>query len=407
MKWLRRLLDSQAHHFEPGGRLEKLYPLWEAQDTFLYTPGQVTAGPSHVRDGLDLKRLMMTVVIALAGCVYMAFHNTGYQANLAIARGAAPLDTWQTGAMETLGLGFAPDSLVSCLAHGGLYYLPILLVTFAVGALWEALFAMVRKHELTEGFLVTGMLFPLVLPPTVPLWQVALGISFGIVVGKEIFGGTGMNVLNPALVARAFVFFAYQAEMSGDAVWIAADTSTDALSGATILADATLGGTAAIAEAGFDPWNAFIGFVPGSMGETSVLACLAGAALLIGTGVGSWRIMPQRACGDGRHRDGPERDRIGHQPVLQRRPVWHLLAGGWVFGTVYMATDPVSAPSAIRGHWAYGFLIGFLCVLIRVVNPAYPEGMMLAILFMNLFAPLIDYFAIRANLRRRKARYAG
>ena len=225
MKFLRRLLDAQAHHFEPGGKLERLYPLWEAQDSFLYTPGRVTAGPSHVRDGLDLKRVMITVVVALAGCVWMALHNTGYQANLAISRGAAPLATWQTRAMEALGLGFAPDDLASCLAHGGLYYLPILAVTFAVGGLWELLFAVVRRHELNEGFLVTGMLFPLVLPPAIPLWQVALGISFGIVVGKEIFGGTGMNVLNPALVARAFVFFAYPAEMSGDAVWIAADTS--------------------------------------------------------------------------------------------------------------------------------------------------------------------------------------
>ena len=407
MKWLRRLLDSQAHHFEPGGRLEKLYPLWEAQDSFLYTPGQVTAGASHVRDGLDLKRLMMTVVIALSGCVYMALHNTGYQANLAIARGAAPLDNWQTAAMQALGLGFAPDNLVSCLAHGGLYYLPILVVTFAVGGIWELLFAVVRKHELNEGFLVTGMLFPLVLPPTAPLWQVALGISFGVVVGKEIFGGTGMNVLNPALVARAFVFFAYPAEMSGDAVWIAADTATDAVSGATILADATLGGTAAIAGAGFDPWNAFLGFVPGSMGETSALACLAGAALLIGTGVGSWRIMVSVLAGTVATSMALNAIGSATNPFFDVGPAWHLLAGGWAFGTVYMATDPVSAPSAIRGHWVYGFLIGFLCVLIRVVNPAYPEGMMLAILFMNLFAPLIDYFAIRANVRRRKARYAG
>ncbi|MYK90430.1 MAG: NADH:ubiquinone reductase (Na(+)-transporting) subunit B, partial [Acidobacteria bacterium] len=240
MKFLRRLLDAQAHHFEPGGKLERLYPLWEAQDSFLYTPGQVTAVPSDVRDGLDLKRMIITVVVALAGCVWMALHNTGYQANLAIAGGAAPLATWQTGAMQALGFEFAPDDLLSCLVHGGLYYLPIVLVTFAVGGLWEALFAVVRKHELNEGFLVTGMLFPLVLPPTIPLWQVALGISFGIVVGKEIFGGTGMNVLNPALVSRAFVFFAYPAAMSGDAVWIAADTSTDAVSGATALAVATL-----------------------------------------------------------------------------------------------------------------------------------------------------------------------
>ena len=406
MKFLRRLLDAQAHHFEPGGKLERLYPLWEAQDSFLYTPGRVTAGPSHVRDGLDLKRVMITVVVALAGCVWMALHNTGYQANLAISRGAAPLATWQTRAMEALGLGFAPDDLASCLAHGGLYYLPILAVTFAVGGLWELLFAVVRRHELNEGFLVTGMLFPLVLPPAIPLWQVALGISFGIVVGKEIFGGTGMNVLNPALVARAFVFFAYPAEMSGDAVWIAADTSADAVSGATVLATATLGGAAAV-TADFDWWRAFAGFVPGSLGETSAAACLAGAALLAGTGVGSWRIMLSVAAGTVATATGLNAIGSATNPFFDVNPAWHLVTGGWAFGAVYMATDPVSAPSAPGGHYVYGFLIGALAVLIRVVNPAYPEGMMLAILFMNLFAPLIDHAAIRMNVRRRRARYAG
>ena len=406
MKFLRRLLDAQARHFEPGGKLERLYPLWEAQDSFLYTPGRVTAGPSHVRDGLDLKRMMITVVIALAGCVWMALHNTGYQANLAISRGAAPLATWQTRAMEALGLGFAPDDLASCLVHGGLYYLPILAVTFAVGGLWELLFAVVRRHELNEGFLVTGMLFPLVLPPAIPLWQVALGISFGIVVGKEIFGGTGMNVLNPALVARAFVFFAYPAEMSGDAVWIAADTSADAVSGATVLATATLGGAAAV-TADFDWWRAFVGFVPGSLGETSAAACLAGAALLAGTGVGSWRIMLSVAAGTVAAAAGLNAIGSATNPFFDVSPAWHLVTGGWAFGAVYMATDPVSAPSVPGGHYVYGFLIGALAVLIRVVNPAYPEGMMLAILFMNLFAPLIDHAAIRMNVRRRRARYAG
>ena len=406
MKTLRRLLDSQAHHFEPGGKLAKLYPLWEAQDTFLYTPGQVTAGPSHVRDAIDLKRMMMTVVIALAGCIYMALHNTGYQANLAIAGGAVPLDTWQSGAMRALGLGFGPDDLLSCLVHGGLYYLPILVVTFAVGGLWEVLFAVVRKHEVNEGFFVTGMLFPLILPPTIPLWQVALGISFGIVVGKEIFGGTGMNVLNPALVARAFVFFAYPAQMSGDAIWIAADTTSDAVSGATALAQATLGGTVDLVV-GADWWETFLGFVPGSMGETSALACLAGAALLVVTGIASWRVMASVTVGTVLMAWILNTVGSATNPFFDVSPAWHLVLGGWAFGMVYMATDPVSAPSSLGGHYVYGFLIGVLVVLIRVVNPAYPEGMMLAILFMNLFAPLIDYFAIQANVRRRRARYAG
>ena len=405
MKLLRRLLDSQAHHFEPGGRLEKLYALWEAQDTFLYTPGQVTAGPSHVRDGLDLKRMMMTVVIALAGCIYMAFYNTGYQANLAIAAGAPPLDNWRTAAIEALGVGFAPDNWLACMVHGGLYYLPVLAVTFAVGGLWELLFAGVRRHELNEGFVVTGMLFPLIMPPTAPLWQVALGITFGIVVGKEIFGGTGMNVMNPALVGRAFLFFAYPAEHSGDTVWVAAQTSPDGVSGATLLARATLGGSPALTEVA-STWDAFVGLVPGSMGETSVIACLAGALLLIATGVGSWRIMVSLALGTGAMALLLNAAGSATNPFFDVPPAWHFLIGGWAFGTVYMATDPVSAPTALGGQYVYGLLIGMLAVLIRVVNPAYPEGMMLAILFMNLFAPLIDYAAIQANFRRRRRRHA-
>ena len=405
MKFLRRLLDRQAHHFEPGGRLEKLYALWEAQDTFLYTPGHVTGGPSHVRDGLDLKRMMVTVVVALAGCIYMAFHNTGYQANLAIARGSPPLETWQTSVVELLGIGFAPESWAACFVHGGLYYLPVLAVTFAVGGFWEMLFASVRKHDVNEGFLVSGMLFPLILPPTIPLWQVALGVSFGIVVGKEIFGGTGMNVLNPALVGRAFLFFAYPADISGDTVWIAAQTTTDGVSGATSLAQATLGGTAAVAGA-VEPWSAFVGFIPGSMGETSFIACLLGAAVLVVTGVGSWRIMLSVAAGTAVMALALNGIGSATNPFFDVSPTWHFLLGGWAFGTVYMATDPVSAPTALRGQYVYGFLIGVLAVLIRVVNPAYPEGMMLAILFMNLFAPLIDYFAVQANIRRRRARNA-
>ena len=405
MKLLRRLLDRQAHHFEPGGRLEKLYALWEAQDTILYTPGQVTTGPTHVRDGLDLKRMMMTVVIALAGCVYMAFYNTGYQANLAIAAGAPLLGTWQTAAVEALGLGFAPDDWLACVVHGGLYYLPVLAVTMAVGGFWEMLFATVRRHEVSEGFLVTGMLFPLIMPPTVPLWQVALGVTFGVVVGKEIFGGTGMNVMNPALVGRAFLFFAYPAEHSGDTVWVAAQTSPDGVSGATLLARATLGGSPAVTEA-VTPWDAFIGLIPGSMGETSVIACLAGALVLIVSGVGSWRIMVSVAVGTGAMALLLNQIGSATNPFFDVSPAWHFLLGGWAFGMVYMATDPVSAPAAPGGHYVYGLLIGMLAVLIRVVNPAYPEGMMLAILFMNLFAPLIDYVAAQANIRRRRARHA-
>ncbi len=405
MRFLRALLDKQARLFEKGGKLEKLYPLYEANDTFLFTPGHVTAGASHVRDGLDVKRLMMTVVVALAGCVYMAIYNTGYQANLAIRAGAPMLDTWQSAAVVALGLSFDPDQWFACVIHGALYYLPVLGVTFAVGGAWEALFAIVRKHEINEGFLVTGMLFPLILPPTIPLWQVALGISFGVVIGKEIFGGTGMNVLNPALTARAFVFFAYPANMSGDTAWITAATTTDGVSGATWLARTALDGDQALT--GLDWGEAFMGFVPGSMGETSALACLLGAAVLIITQVGSWRIMLSVALGTFVTAWFLNVVGSNTNPAFAVSPAWHFVLGGWAFGTVFMATDPVSAPASDIGRYLYGFLIGVLVVLIRVVNPAYPEGMMLSILFMNLFAPVLDYFVVRSNVKRRKARYAG
>ena len=405
MKWLRVMLDRQARHFEGGGRFERLHPLWEAPDTFLYTPGEVTCVAPHVRDALDMKRLMMTVVIALSGCVYMALYNTGYQANLAIAAGAEPLEVWQTSAMQILGLAFAPGDSLACLVHGSLYFLPVLLVTFIVGGLWEAVFAVVRGHEINEGFLVTGMLFPLTMPATVPLWQVALGVSFGVVVGKEIFGGTGMNVLNPALTGRAFLFFAYPANLSGDSVWVAAETAPDGVSGATALAraaEAGLGGVAEIANS----WQAFTGLIPGSMGETSVLACVAGAVVLIATGVASWRIMVSVAIGTVVTAWVINAVGSNTNAAFEVTPLWHFLLGGWAFGTVFMATEPVSGPSTRSGHYAYGFLIGFLVVLIRTVNPAYPEGMMLAILFMNLFAPVIDYVAVQANRRRMEARRA-
>ena len=348
---------------------------------------------------------MMTVVVALTGCVYMAIYNTGYQANLAIRAGAPMLDTWQSAAVVALGLSFDPDQWLACVIHGALYYLPVLGVTFAVGGAWEALFAIVRKHEINEGFLVTGMLFPLILPPTLPLWQVALGISFGVVIGKEIFGGTGMNVLNPALTARAFVFFAYPANMSGDTAWITAATTSDGVSGATWLALTALDGDQALT--GLDWGEAFMGFVPGSMGETSTLACLLGAAVLIITQVGSWRILLSVALGT--FVTAWFLNVIGSNtnPAFAVSPAWLFVLGGWAFGTVFMATDPVSAPASDPGRYMYGFLIGVLVVLIRVVNPAYPEGMMLSILFMNLFAPVLDYFVVRSNVKRRKVRYAG
>jgi len=406
MKFLRTLLDSQGRHFHKGGILEFAYPLYEALDTFVFTPGSVTKGSSHVRDGLDLKRMMMTVVIALIPPIFMAMYNTGYQIHLSISRGAIPLDTWQTSAMNWLGLAiFNPADPLACITHGALYYLPVLLLTFLIGGNCEALFAVVRKHEINEGFLVTGMLFPLTLPPTIPLWQVALGIAFGVIVGKEIFGGTGMNILNPTLTARAFLFFAYPAQISGDKVWIAANTDVDGVSGATWLAEVATMGSYTLTK-GVSWWDAFLGLVPGSMGETSTLGCFLGAVLLIITKVGSWRIMLSVVIGSLTASTLLNLISSQTNPLLAVPFWWHVVLGGWAFGAVYMATDPVSSSHSNTGRYIYGLLIGMLAILIRVVNPAYPEGMMLAILFVNLFAGLIDYFVVRANIKRRRARYA-
>jgi Na+-transporting NADH:ubiquinone oxidoreductase subunit B len=406
MKLLRNLLDKQEKLFHKGGKLEKLFPLFEAGDTFMFTPGKVTQGPSHLRDGLDLKRMMMTVVIALAGCIYMAMYNTGYQAHLAISNGAAPLDNWQTAAMQAMGFAFDLSNTWACIVHGALYFFPVLIVTFAVGGTWEVIFAIVRKHEVNEGFFVTGFLLPLIVPPTIPLWQVALGISFGVVIGKEIFGGTGMNILNVALTSRAFLFFAYPAEISGDKCWIAANTAaTDGVSGATWLAKASEQGQAALAQ-GLTWWDAFVGFVPGSMGETSALACLFGMIVLLITGIGSWRVMLSVIVGTIAtaallNAVGSETNLFFDVPFY-----WHFVLGGWAFGMVFMATDPVTAPATDTGRYIYGFFIGLFVVLIRVVNPAYPEGMMLSILLMNVFAPVIDHYVVKANIKRRNARYA-
>lgn len=406
MKLLRKIQDMQRPLFEKGGKLHLFYPLFEANDTFLFTPGHVTKESAHVRDGLDLKRMMITVVIALIPCIYMAMYNTGLQAHLAIEGGAAPLNTWQTRLFQALGFDFVSASWPANVVHGLLYYLPVLIVTFAVGGAMEVVFSIVRKHEVNEGFLVTGMLFPLILPPTIPLWQVALGIAFGVVLGKEVFGGTGMNILNPALTSRAFLFFAYPAFISGDKVWIAAQTSADGYSGATILADAAQGGIEAVRESGYSLWEAFVGTIPGSMGETSVLACLIGAALLIVTQVGSWRTMAGVTLGTlvtGLLLNMVDSDT---NPWFSLPFYWHFVAGGWAFGTVFMATDPVSSAFTETGKWIYGFMIGFMVVLVRMINPAYPEGMMLAILFMNVFAATIDHFVVQANIKRRMARYA-
>ena len=408
MRRLRTWLDRQAVHFEKGGRLERLHALYEVADTFLYTPPSVTGGGAHVRDAIDLKRMMMIVVVAAAPCVLMAMYNTGLQANLALDPGrAGALEGWRHAVIRALGVGYSPASRVANFVHGALYFLPLYVVTMAVGGAWEVLFSMIRRHAVNEGFLVTGLLFPLILPPTTPLWQAALGISFGVVLAKEVFGGTGMNFINPALAARAFVFFAYPAEMSGDKVWTAVPqgAAVDGFSGATLLAQMRVM-TEPFAAQGPSWWNAFVGFEPGSMGETSAAACLIGAAVLIGTGVGSWRTMAGVALGTVAMALLLNAIGSAGNPWFGVPFWWHMVLGGWAFGTVFMATDPVTSPFSEAGKCVYGFLIGLLVVLIRVFNPAYPESMMLVILFMNVMAPVIDYGFVKANINRRKKRRA-
>lgn len=415
MKFLRNLLDSQAHLFEKGGKLEKLYAVYEMHDTILFTPGEVTKGTTHVRDAVDLKRVMISVVIALLPCVAMAFFNTGYQANSAIAAGGAvPLDTWQESLFTALGMAHDPANFTANVLYGALYFVPVFLAVFIAGGIVEVTTAVLRNHEVNEGFLVSGFLIPLTLPPTIPLWQVVLGTIFGIFIGKEVFGGTGMNILNPALTARAFLFFAYPADISGDKPWIAADfsstaaTSTlpDAVSGATWLGKAATSSEALAGHAvGGEQWmNAFLGLIPGSMGETSTLACLIGAVFLIATQIASWRTMVGVLAGTFVMATtlttiGSDTNSMFAVPFA-----WHIVLGGWAFGTVFMATDPVSSAFTQWGKLLYGFGIGVMVILIRVVNPAYPEGMMLAILFMNVFAPFIDHWFVQANIKRRLAR---
>ncbi|NVB41881.1 NADH:ubiquinone reductase (Na(+)-transporting) subunit B [Pseudenhygromyxa sp. WMMC2535] len=407
MDFLRQQLDKIAPLFEKGGKYEALHPLYEAPDTILYTPGTVTKAASHVRDQLDQKRMMITVVLALLPICLFACWNTGHQAALAIGNGAAPLGNWQSWLFEALGFGYDAGNVVTCFIYGALYFIPVWLTVGIIGGHAEVIFSIVRGHEITEGFLVTWFLFALTLPPTIPLWMVAVGVAFGVVLGKEVFGGVGMNVMNPALVSRAFLFFAYPAAMSGDAVWVAAE-NTDSFTGASwlaIAADNTQGMTAL--EAQPDLWmDAFLGVIPGSMGETSALLCLVGALILIATQIGSWRTMAGVTVGTVLM--ALTLNAIGSETnsMFAMGPQWHMVLGGWAFGMVFMATDPVSSAFTDLGKLIYGFFIGVFVVLVRVVNPGYPEGMMLAILFMNMFAPLIDHYVVQANVKRRKARYA-
>jgi Na+-transporting NADH:ubiquinone oxidoreductase subunit B len=382
MKGLRKYLDNIKPHFSKGGRFAALHSTFDAFETFLFVPNTTAKSGVHMRDAMDMKRTMIIVVLSLVPALLFGIWNTGYQHYLTLGQDAA---FW------------------TCVWHGFVRVLPIIIVSYVTGLAIEFIAAQIRGHEVNEGFLVTGMLIPLVLPVDIPLWMVALATAFAVILGKEVFGGTGMNIWNPALLARAFLFFAYPAHISGSMVWIsglAEMPGIDATTGATALGVAATGGTVS-----YSLLESFIGAIPGSIGETSTLAILIGAALLIFTGVGSWKVMFSVAAGGYLmallfNVVGAESSNgLMHIPALQ-----HLCLGGFAFGAVFMATDPVSSSRTETGKWVYGFLIGVLAILIRVINPAYPEGMMLSILLMNTFAPLIDYFVVDANIKRRAKR---
>ena len=398
--WLRDVLDNIEPHFDKGGRFEKFYSVYEMVDTIFYSPGHVTKASAHVRDAVDMKRVMTTVWWCAFFPMLAGMYHTGQQANLAMdAMGVESLEGWR-GVLLELVAGYDVDSIWDCVVYGALFYVPIYMVVFVVGGLWEVAIATIRGHEVNEGFFVTSILFSLIVPASLPLWQAALGISFGVVIGKEIFGGTGKNFLNPALTGRAFLFFAYPAEISGDAVW----TAVDGFSGATPLGIAALQGMEGVTTTGFTWMDAFLGKMQGSVGETSTLAIFVGGAILLITKIASWRIMAGVMLG--MIATALMFNSLGSDtnPMFSMPWYWHLVLGGFAFGMVYMATDPVSAAMTNTGKWWYGALIGVMCVLIRVINPAFPEGIMLAILFANLFAPLIDWQVVRSNVKRRLAR---
>lgn len=383
MKALRNFIDKIKPQVEKGGKFEKLQSSFEAFETFLFVPNRVTTIGSHIRDANDLKRTMIMVVVALIPAILFGMWNVGFQHNLSI--GVNDADLWTN------------------FWYGFKVVFPIIVVSYVAGLGTEFVFAQLRGHEVAEGFLVSGMLIPLIMPPDVPLWMVAVATIFAVIFGKEVFGGTGMNILNPALTARAFLFFAYPKHMSGDKVWIA--DQGDAVSGATPMGDALTSTTLPDSTLTLpDTMDMFLGFIPGSIGETSTLAILIGALILLGTGMGSWRIMLSVFAGG--LLMGYIFNLAGSNAYMQISPWDHMVMGGFAFGAVFMATDPVTASQTTKGKYIYGFLIGIFAIIVRVFNPAYPEGMMLAILLMNVFAPLIDHYVVAANIKRRKKRWS-
>jgi Na+-transporting NADH:ubiquinone oxidoreductase subunit B len=381
MKALRNYLDKIKPNFQKGGKLEMFHSTFDAFETFMFVPNKVTTAGSHIRDAIDMKRTMSVVVMALMPALLFGMWNVGFQHSLATG---ATMTFWET------------------FLYGLIKVLPIIVVSYVTGLGIEFAFAQSRKHEVNEGFLVTGMLIPLIVPADIPLWMVAVATAFAVVIGKEVFGGTGMNIFNPALLARAFLFFAYPSYMSGDLIWVSGlmkgEGIVDGFSGATPLANAAAYQIDKIPST----WDMFIGTIPGSIGETSTLAILLGALLLVVTGIGSWKIMLSTVIGG--LSIGFLFNLFAVNPFMEI-PAWHhLIMGGFAFGAVFMATDPVSAAQTEKGKWIYGFLIGFFAVMVRVLNPAYPEGMMLAILLMNAFAPLIDHYVVQASIGKRLRR---
>lgn len=382
MKFIKNILDNMRPNFEEGGKMHAFHSLFDAIDTLMFVPKTTTRLGSHIRDAVDNKRTMIVVFIALLPALLFGMYNIGYQHHISLVG--------VEGAVSYC------DNFWGNLWYGFLKVLPMLLVSYIVGLGIEVVFAQIRRHEVSEGYFVTGLLIPLICPPDVPLWQLALAVAFAVIIGKEVFGGTGYNFLNPALVARAFLFFSYPTHMSGDTVWIA--EQGDAVSGATPLGEMLAGASMPSSSL----MDMFIGFIPGSVGETSVIAILLGAVLLLVTGIASWRIMLSIFVGA--TLTGVMFNLIGANDYMQLPFYYHFVMGGFMFGMVFMATDPVTAAQTNIGKYIYGFLIGVMAILIRVVNPAYPEGMMLSILLMNVFAPLIDYYVVEANIRRRAKR---
>ena len=401
---LRNFLDKTKPNFQKEGAWSKYFPLFDVFENLFYSSSRKTSGMTHVRDGSDIQRVMAIVWMATFPTMFFGMYNLGYQSLIAIealnAAGQEFTKDWHWPIIELVS-GLNPNNIFDCIAYGAVFFMPIYIVTFIVGIFWEAVFAVVRGHEISEGAFVTTVLFALSCPPDAPLWQVALGISVGLVIGKEIFGGTGKNFLNPALTGRAFLYFAYPVDWSGDSVWVA----VDGYSSPTILGIGAQEGLNGI-QAQYSWFDAFLGSIPGSIGETSTLFILIGLIILLYTRVASWRVIAGVLLGTFVTSELFNFIGSDTNPMFSLPFHWHLVIGGFAFGLTFMAVEPVSGSHTNLGRWYYGILIGIMVVLIRVVNPAYPEGMMLAILFANLFAPLIDHFVQERNIKQRLKRVA-